>query len=52
MLSLIIPHLRDNLLKKIETAESIQYELRDIFSLNENDILDNSIFLNLGYLFI
>ena len=38
--------------KAIKTAESIQYELRGIFSLIENDILDNSIFLDFSYLFI
>ena len=36
----------------IETAESIQCDLRGIFSLIENDIFDNSIFLNFSYLFI
>ena len=33
--------------KTIETIESIQYDVRDIISLIENDILDNPIFLKI-----
>jgi len=36
----------------IEIAESIQYDLRGIFLLIENEIFNNLIFLNFSYLFI
>ena len=33
----------------IEIAECIQFDFRGIFSLTENNIFDNSIFLNFSY---
>ena len=43
ILSFIIPNLTNNLLKQLK-LQNLSNDLKDIFSLIENDILDNSIF--------